>query len=182
MNSSKHEKKTSRVLTPPARYIIPILAVCVLIFLDQFTKYLITDSFALGETRPVIKDVFHLTYIQNSGMAWGLFQGKRFFFLLFTIPVVLLFSYMYYNIATLSGKFGLIRVLIVCVVAGAIGNMIDRIRLAYVVDFLDFRLINFPVFNVADIFVTCGLILFFVVALFFMNNEDFDKMFKPRRK
>ena len=89
---------------------------------------------------------------------------------------------MYYNIATLSGKFGLIRVLIVCVVAGAIGNMIDRIRLAYVVDFLDFRLINFPVFNVADIFVTCGLILFFVVALFFMNNEDFDKMFKPRRK
>ena len=60
--------------------------------------------------------------------------------------------------------------------------MIDRIRLAYVVDFLDFRLINFPVFNVADIFVTCGLILFFVVALFFMNNEDFDKMFKPRRK
>ena len=170
--------KTNKII----KYILPLFATALLVAVDQITKYLIVSSFELGESRPVIENVFHITYIRNAGMAWGLFQGKRMAFLIFTVPVLLLFSYMYCNIASLGGKFRIVKVLIVCVVAGAIGNMIDRIRLSYVVDFLDFNLIRFPVFNVADIYVTCGLIAFFIVALFFLSNEDFDRMFRLRKK
>ena len=166
---------------PVKIYFFPVFMIAFLIFSDQITKYLITQNFELHESRPVIKNIFHITYIQNTGMAWGMLQGKRLFFLIFTIPVLILFAYMYHNIAPEGGKFRVVKGIIICVMAGAAGNMIDRIRLSYVVDFLDFTCIDFPVFNVADILVTCGLILFFILSLWKLDNEDFDKMFRFRR-
>ena len=115
-------------------------------------------------------------------MAWGLFQGKRMAFLIFTVPVLLLFSYMYCNIASLGGKFRIVKVLIVCVVAGAIGNMIDRIRLSYVVDFLDFNLIRFPVFNVADIYVTVSAGLLILLFFFYYKEEELEQVIPGKKR
>ncbi len=166
------------------QYGIPVLFIALLVFIDQFTKYMITSGFELYESRPVIPGVFHVTYIRNEGMAWGLFQGWRFAFLIITIPVIILFAYFFVNIRNETDtKFRVLRILILFIISGAIGNMIDRIRLAYVVDFLDFTLIKFPIFNVADIYVTCCMITFFVICLFFLKDEDFNTLIKfPKEK
>ncbi len=162
----------------------PIATVLFLVLADQLTKYLIVTNFSLHESKPLIPDVFHLTYIQNAGMAWGMFQGKRIAFLILTIPVLGLLGFVYANVLHQGKHFTPLKVLIVLIAAGAVGNMIDRIRLGYVVDFLDFCLINFPIFNVADIFVTMGMILALILLLFYYSPEDFEIMleFKNARK
>lgn len=156
-------------------YILPILLIGILVAMDQLTKQMICGSFALYETKPLIKNVFHLTYIQNTGIAWGMFQDGRTVFLILTIIVLLVCACFYAKIPT-SKRFLPMRGCLIFLVAGAIGNMIDRINLHYVVDFFDFRLINFPVFNVADIYVTCSMILLILLCLFYYNEDEIDEI------
>lgn len=161
-------------------YIIPILLIALLTALDQLTKYIIQGTFHLYESKPVIKGVFHITYIQNTGVAWGMFKGKRIIFLLITVIALGFCGYIYNNIAE-NKRFLPVRICLIFLASGAIGNMIDRISLAYVVDFLDFTLIDFPVFNVADIYVTCSMILLIILCLFVYKGDDLDYMLGDKK-
>lgn len=156
-------------------FILPILLIALLTFFDQLTKYMITNSFAPGESRVVIKNILSLTYITNAGVAWGMFQGKRIVFLVLTAVVLLFCFYLYANIAE-QKKYRLLRIALIVLVSGAVGNMIDRIKLGHVVDFFCLEFINFPIFNVADIFVVVSMIGIFLLIMFKYSNEEFDEI------
>lgn len=163
-------------------YIMPILCIGLLVALDQITKFIVRTSFALYESHPLIKNVFHLTYIQNTGIAWGMFKNGRTIFLILTVLVLLVCACFYAKIPQ-NKRFTPIRVCLVFLVSGAIGNMIDRISLRYVVDFFDFRLINFPIFNVADIYVTVSMIVLILLCAFYYHEHEIDALFsKSERK
>ena len=153
------------------------------IALDQLTKQLAAHLLTRVMTVPLIKGVLHLTYVENRGAAWGMLANHRWVFMLFsTIAILAIGAYLFRGISYLSDKredgsyppipsFG--GIALALIVSGGIGNMIDRIALGYVVDFIDFRLINFPVFNGADCFVTVGA---FMLALYLILS------FKPKKK
>lgn len=157
-------------------YILPILCIGLLTAFDQLTKFMVKSSFALYESRPLIKGVFHLTYIQNTGIAWGMFKDKRTIFLMLTVAVLIFCACFYAKIPD-EKRFRPIRICLVFLVSGAIGNMIDRITLHYVVDFFDFCLIHFPIFNVADIYVTCSMLALILLTVFYYKEEDLEVLF-----
>lgn len=161
-------------------YIIPILCIGLLVALDQITKFIVRTSFALNESHPLIKDVFHLTYIQNTGIAWGMFKNGRTIFLILTVLVLLVCACIYAKLPE-NKRFTPLRVCLVILVSGAIGNMIDRISLHYVVDFFDFRLIHFPIFNVADIYVTVSMIALILLTAFYYHDHEIDALFSKSK-
>lgn len=142
------------------------ILMAVLIAIDQLLKYIVVQNIDIGEVINLIsfgdKRVLELTQIRNSGAAWSIMQGKTWF--LVGLPIVVLIigiGFMVVKRKTL-GKFEMI--IVSMIVAGGIGNLIDRIRLKEVVDYISFKLINFPVFNFADICVVVGelLLIFYV--------------------
>ena len=148
-----------------------LVAILGIIF-DQITKYLIVQNFAtIGDTLPLWQDVFHFTYVINTGAAFSFFQGQveilRWISLI--VSVILIIFIWYSPRLTLIEELGYGFIL-----AGAIGNGIDRFLFGYVVDFLDFRLINFPVFNLADVAINIGVLLLLIAS--------FSGSPKPRNK
>ena len=118
----------------------------------------------------IINGIVRLNYAANQGAAWGMFQGGRWFFVSITIPVIAAIYYYYIKLPK-TKLHNILRAALVMISGGALGNFIDRLRQGYVVDFIDFHVISFPIFNVADIFVVCGTILFAVMVLFFIKDE-----------
>ncbi len=161
------------------RGLIAIIAVTVLVALDQWSKCLVSTRLALHEARPLIDGVFQIRYIRNAGMAWSMFEGKQVVFCIVT-PIIIFFLAKEFVCLPKDKKYTPIRVLCVFLVAGAIGNLIDRIWggeelfTGSVVDFFDFCLINFPVFNVADIYVTCSVIALFILMFAKYRDDDFE--------
>ena len=133
------------------------------IVLDQYTKYLASTRLIDYDTIPLIQDVFHLTFVKNRGAAFGILQNQKVFFIITTIIVVA--GIIYYVIRN-KPKNRLLMTSLSMIIGGAIGNFIDRVRYGYVIDFFDFTLIDFPVFNVADSFVVIGTILLSYYLLF----------------
>lgn len=152
-------------------YVLMALFAAVAVVLDQLSKFWVVDNIALFEKVPALDGIFHLTYVQNTGAAFSSFQGMRWLFLVifvvFTAAVVWEFSKKRMPFTTLD------RWCIAAIFAGGLGNMIDRVRLGYVVDMIAVEFIDFPVFNVADCFITCGCILLMVHLVFF--NREFWK-------
>jgi signal peptidase II len=146
----------------PKKYLLLAFIVPVVIVLDQFTKYLVVQKFRLGETIPIISGFFNLTYIRNTGAAFGILaQAEPAFRIPFfvIVPVVALgaIAYIFKKIAPKDLKLSSALSL---VIGGAIGNLIDRLQLGYVVDFLDFHWsyqYHFPAFNVADSAICVGV-------------------------
>ena len=124
----------------------------------------------------LINNVFELYYLENRGAAFGIFQGKRFAFLIITVVILLVLAYCFWNIPY-TAKYTSLRCIIVLIGAGAVGNFIDRMSNGYVVDFFYFKLIDFPVFNVADIYVTVGTFILAFLLLFYYKEEDLDRIF-----
>lgn len=164
-------------------YAIAVIAVILGVALDQFTKYLAITY--IKETPITILDgVFQLRYLENRGAAFGMLQNQQWFFLIITLITLCIVTYIYVKLPR-KKHFNLLRICMIALVAGAIGNMIDRIRLGYVVDFFYFELIDFPIFNVADIFATVSTIALIILFLFYYSEEDFDSIFRlvvPKRK
>lgn len=155
---------------------LEIIIVISVIILDQITKYIAYMNLRTipSQTIPLINGVFHLTYAENRGAAFSILQNRRWFFVIITI-LFIIFA-VYYLITHRKGST-LIKISISLILAGACGNLIDRIRNGYVVDFLDFRLINFPIFNVADSAVVIGSILLAYYLIFIdgkkgVNGKD----------
>jgi len=130
----------------------------IVVILDQLTKFLIKDNIRLGTSIPIIRNVLHLTYVTNSGSAFGLFKGFNLFFIIFSIFVI--FAIFYYLKRIIKSE-GLLQISVGLLLGGTIGNLIDRILYGSVTDFIDFRI--WPVFNVADSAVTISIILLIVL-------------------
>lgn len=148
-------------------YIIYLILCAAFVVADILTKYAVTCNMSVGETVPLISGIFHLTYVRNTGAAFSILSGQRIFLIL--LPALVVLFLIIYIIAK-KPENKLLLLSFSMIISGGIGNLIDRISLGYVIDFLDFRLINFPVFNVADIWVTCGAALFIILLLF--SKED----------
>lgn len=150
-----------------------IVSLIALIIFDQLTKFWAVTQLKSGKVISIIPNVFELNYLDggNTGAAWGIFSGKIAMFIIFTIIVVIILILCIYRISkllTLNCSLNTMHLIsmqyiITLLIAGAIGNLIDRIVNGYVVDFLYFKLIDFPVFNVADCYVTiaCALLIIF---------------------
>jgi len=138
---------------------------------DQFTKYLTVANIGLYQDVPLIPGFLGLTYVRNTGAAFSSFEGQQWLFALiftlFTVAVI----YEYFKRSMGFSRFE--WWCIAAVYGGGLGNMIDRVRLGYVVDMIETLFVEFPVFNVADCFITCGCILMMVSLLFF--NKGFWK-------
>lgn len=133
------------------------------IALDQLTKYLVSHLMTLGQSIPLIPGVIHLTYITNDGAAFGMLDDKRWVFLVLS-SVVILFLIGY--LVTTKATSRLFLFSLSLILSGGIGNMIDRVFLGEVIDFIDFTLIHFAIFNGADSFVCVGAFLLFFYILF----------------
>lgn len=130
--------------------------VALIVALDQFTKYLVASGMSVGETIPVISWLFDLHYVRNSGMAWSMFEGARWIFVVLTVLVFIIIVIAVKK-KWLVGKVQLISIAVI--LGGAVGNMIDRIATGEVVDMIRVTFMNFPVFNVADCFISCGAVV-----------------------
>ena len=133
---------------------------------DQITKWWAINALKNGESIKLIGNLLRFTYAENKGAAFSILQNQLWFFIILTTVMLVVLAYIFFktkNITQLS------RLSIAMIAGGAIGNFIDRIRLGYVVDFIDFRFgsfYNFPIFNIADSFVVCGTILMIFLILF----------------
>ena len=138
---------------------------------DQFTKYLTVMNIALYEDVPFIPGLLQLTYVQNTGAAFSSFEGQQWLFaVIFVIFTALI---VYERIRNTMGFTTLEWWCIAAIYGGGLGNMIDRVRMGYVVDMIQTTFLDFPVFNVADIFITCGCIL--MMAHLLLVNKEFWK-------
>jgi signal peptidase II len=147
----------------------------VLVCLDQWTKYLAVAHLKQQPDIILIPKVLQLHYLENTGAAFSMLENKMLLFYISTPIIVALIFYIYIRISGIASVRRL-QILLVLIMAGAIGNFIDRILHQYVVDFIYFSLIDFPVFNVADIYVTCSVILLFLLILFGMSENDLAEM------
>ena len=138
---------------------------------DQFTKYLTVANIALYQDVPFIPGLLQLTYVQNTGAAFSSFEGQQWLFaLIFVVfTAAILWEYKKKSMPFTKAE----RWLIAAIYAGGLGNMIDRVRLGYVVDMIETEFMEFPVFNVADCFITCGCIALMVSLILF--NKEFWK-------
>lgn len=152
--------------------VIDIIGVILLTALDQLTKYMAVLLLKNGPEVPLIGDALVLQYLENRGAAFGMMQNQKIFFLFMEVVILVVIGYVLAKTPTIK-KYGLLHGTLVFLAAGAIGNMIDRMLQDYVVDFIYFKLINFPIFNVADIYVTCATIVFAVAILFYYKEDDF---------
>ena len=135
---------------------------------DQITKYLTVANIGLGERIPFIPGLIRFTYVQNTGAAFSSFQGQQWLFALIFVIFTGLVIWEYRKKAIPFSK--LERWCIAAIYGGGLGNMIDRVRMGFVVDMVHLDFMNFPVFNVADCFITCGCILL-IVHLLFINKR-----------
>lgn len=143
----------------------------VLVAADYITKLWAERVLTRISSIPLIENVFHLTYVENRGIAFGMFSGGRVVFIAVSLVVMAVLLIIVFK-TTKSARTVWLKGGASLVIAGAIGNLIERIVKGYVVDFFDFRLINFPVFNVADIAVCVGVVMLLIHFLFAEDNKS----------
>ncbi|MDF2611068.1 MAG: hypothetical protein K0R92_2542 [Lachnospiraceae bacterium] len=150
-----------------------------LIAFDQFTKYLAVTKLMDQEPFVLIKNVFQFRYHENTGAVWGILNDKT--YLLALVSFVIMIGILYFYIKIPSDKrYDLLKIVIVFIAAGALGNFIDRIFRQYVVDFLYFELIDFPIFNIADSYITVAAISLIILSIFVYKEEDFEFLSKKK--
>ncbi|MCI8564016.1 MAG: signal peptidase II [Lachnospiraceae bacterium] len=142
-----------------------------LLGLDQVTKHLAVIHLKEQEPLPFIQDVFELQYLENFGAAFGVLQNQRILLLAVTSIVLLLLCFFYWKIPVGKRYFPM-QCTIVLIAAGAVGNLIDRLLHGYVVDFFYFKLIDFPIFNVADCYVVIAAFFAVILIGFYYKEEE----------
>lgn len=161
-------------------YLQLILSTFFLTVLDQWTKHLAVLHLQNQADISLIDGVLSLHYLENRGAAFGVFQNRQGAFFILTVIILAFIVYVLWKMPA-TKKYLPLRILCFFLTAGALGNLIDRIRLKYVVDFIYFSLIDFPVFNVADIYVTVSMIALLLLVLFYYKDED-DFAFLSRKR
>lgn len=144
------------------------LIIILLIGIDQLSKVWALKSLKEIGSIPIIQNVFHLTYVENRGAAFGMLQNNQTIFIIVALAAsVFGLYYLHTKKVNILGKAG-----IILIISGAIGNLIDRVRLGFVVDYFDFRFIWEYVFNVADVFVVLGTIMLCAYIIFFDEEKQ----------
>lgn len=162
-------------------FIAELLGFGALTLLDQWTKLLSVSRLKGQEPCVVLKGVLEFYYLENRGAAFSMFQNAMWFFFLIALVVLVAIIVLLYRMP-LDRRYLPMRVILVSIAAGAMGNLIDRITLSYVRDFIYFVLIDFPVFNVADIYVTVSVAALVVLILFYYKDNDFVWIECDRKK
>ncbi len=157
--------------------ILGLFCFLVLLSLDQWTKRLAVAHLRGQEAYVLWDGVFELRYLENFGAAFSTFQNQRTFFLILTPIAMLLILYIDLFRIPQTRRYLWMDIAAVLFLSGAAGNFIDRLILGYVVDFFYFRLIDFPVFNVADVYVVAAALLLFVLCFFYYKEEDLERIF-----
>lgn len=173
------------------RLISCIAATILLIALDQFTKFLAVSKLKNSDPFVLIDGVFEFYYVENRGVAWGAFSGKLGWFVAITLVILPLVMFAIHRIGSFIDFFGnkinvkamrFLQLDLFLLIAGAIGNLIDRTINGYVVDFLYFKLIDFPVFNVADCYVTVATVLLLIISIIWLKSEELDILLSSKKK
>lgn len=155
------------------------------IVLDQFTKWLAVMHLYQQDPIEILPGIFELHFLVNRGAAFGIMQNHQYFFAGITCVVLCVLVYVFFRILG-QRRYIPMQVLLVFLMSGAVGNFLDRVRLGYVIDFLYFKLIDFPIFNVADCYVVISVFLLAVLILFHYTEEEMDdlmeQLFPGRRK
>lgn len=171
--------------------VIYFLTAAGLVALDQFSKFLAINHLKDKEPIVIIKNVFELLYVENKGAAYGMLAGKISLFLIITFILVPLLIFSIYKISSIIDFFGskvnitafkILQIDMVVIIAGAIGNFIDRVTKGYVVDYFYFKLIDFPVFNVADCYITVAVIVFLIICFFILKDNELDYLMTSKKK
>ena len=152
--------------------IISFLAITIQVIFDQYTKYLAIQYLKGNSGIVLIDGVLQLLYIENRGAAFGILQNSIVLFCIITAIILIAIIYVYIRMPVIK-KYAPLFVLLSFLTAGAVGNLIDRIMNGFVVDFIYFSLIDFPVFNVADIYVTVSVTLIIILSLFLYSDDEF---------
>ena len=158
-----------------------IIIIILSIAADQITKYFAVANLAGQPSYPFIEDILHFTYVENRGAAFGMLQNQKIFFVFVAAIFLCVIVYVLIKVPT-DKKFNSLHIFLTMIAAGAIGNMIDRLRFDYVVDFIYIVLINFPIFNVADIYVTVSTFFFIIQILFVYEENDFNFLSFKQKK
>lgn len=162
-------------------YISAILLVIAGVFLDQFTKYLASARLKDQPPFVILEDIFELQYLENRGAAFGLFKDQQLFFFISVVVIGVAILWFYAKVP-MNQRFLPLRLCAVFIMAGAVGNCIDRVTQKFVVDFLYFKLIDFPIFNVADIYVTMATFILALLILFYYKEEELEVLYRKGRK
>ena len=153
------------------QFVFYVIFVGAVVLADQFTKAVVVANIPLGGHVAFLTGFLDFTYVRNTGAAFSSFEGMQWLFALIFLVFTLGIFYEYFRKRMPFSNFE--RWMIAAIYAGGLGNMIDRLRLGYVVDMIETQFMEFPVFNVADCFITCGCIALFVSLGFF--NKEFWK-------
>ena len=184
--------------------ILTLIGVFFLVFLDQITKYLAVVKLKGQQAFALIPDVFEFHYLENESAAFSMdlisilhrifnfsyfnenpdafLKCKMMFFVILTLVVIAAIIWFYLYRIPSDRHFFWLNLMIAIFISGAIGNLIDRMIHNYVIDFFYFKLINFPIFNVADIYVTVAAIAVVVLGMFYYKEEDYELIFPSRKK
>ncbi len=164
------------------RLILFLIIAVALIVPDQITKQMAVEYLKEVHRVPIINNVLYFLYVENQGAAFGVFQGAQYMFYVITVVVLVGIMYLIYKLPLGNKYYYPVLLVTELIFAGAIGNFIDRVSQKYVVDFIYFSPIDFPVFNVADIYVTCGCVIMVFLFLFYYKDEDFAFLHNGKKK
>ncbi len=168
MKKTKEHADQNMFQSNTLKYILVVVTV-VLIAIDQVIKFWVEKLLPKHETLPIIDSVLHLTYVRNYGAAFGFFQNQKVFLLLIT-SLILIGAIMFMLLNKVDNSVFLWSLTLV--ISGGVGNLIDRIISGYVTDYIDFRLINFAVFNLADSYVVIGVTIMAIYILFIEPKQN----------
>lgn len=161
--------------------LIDVVVMLVLLGLDQLTKYLAIINLKNHPAFVLWDGVLELNYLENRGSAFGMLQNQKFFILFIGVVFLAVILFFLFKLPE-EKKFCTVHILLSAIVAGGVGNMIDRLRFDYVVDFISFVLIHFPIFNVADCYIVVATIVLFLLFLFVFKEKDLEFLsFKQNR-
>lgn len=147
--------------------ITSLVIIVIGIIIDQLVKYWVVANIPLGQSRSFIPKVLSLTYLQNNGAAWSSLEGQQWFFLILTPIVIVVAAWFLWKKITQNWYF----IGLTLIIAGALGNFIDRVRQGFVVDMFQTDFMNFPIFNIADSLLSVGFVLLFIAILTDKSEE-----------
>lgn len=160
-------------------FFLDILFFILLVILDQITKNLAVVYLKDKPAYVIWDGVFELHYLENRGAAFGMLQNQKILFVTIAAVILVIIGYLLIKLPR-NRHYAMLEILLVLIASGAVGNMIDRMQFNYVVDFFYFKLIDFPIFNVADIYVSVSCVLLAILVIFFYKDEDFDFLGKKK--
>ena len=175
------EKSQNNTISRKKMLLIDAVFAAILLALDQFTKYLAIAKLKGHSAYVIAEGVLELQYLENRGSAFGMLQNQKVFILFVGVVFLAVILFFLFKMPE-DKKYVKMHILLAAIIAGGLGNMIDRVRFDFVVDFISFVLIDYPIFNVADIYIVVATILLFIIFVFVYSEKDLEFLsFKQNR-